>query len=93
MHDTTRNNYSSNYVDSNYVDYTLGSRKLFEGCKGSDVKELQHLLVVLGLLTAGDGYFGKTTKLAVIKFQQSNSLTAEKKRTNSSSHLSGAEFK
>lgn len=71
------NNFSNNYIDSSAVNYILGSRKLFEGCRGNDVKELQHLLIKLSLLHIEDGYFGESTKFAVINFQKTNLLTAD----------------
>lgn len=59
--------------------YFLGSRTLFKGCRGTDVKELQQLLIGLGYDIEANGYFGETTKTAVIDFQNSNLLTADGK--------------
>lgn len=57
--------------------YVLGSRTLFKGCKGTDVKGLQDLLIALGYDLTADGNFGETTKVAVIDFQNNHDLTAD----------------
>src|SRR5258705_870360 len=57
--------------------YALGSRNLYEGLKGTDVKELQQLLISLGYNLTANGVFGATTKVAVIKFQIANFLKAD----------------
>ena len=61
---------------------TLGSRLLMNGSKGTDVKELQELLIGLGYdvgSTGADGKFGKNTESGVIAFQKKNRLTADGK--------------
>lgn len=50
------------------------------GDRGSDVKELQKLLISKGYScgsSGADGIFGSGTKSAVIKFQKANGLTAD----------------
>ncbi|WP_354698409.1 endolysin [Paraconexibacter sp. AEG42_29] len=47
----------------------LGDRSLRMGDKGKDVKELQQLLVQVGIKTTVDGTFGAGTKKAVQRFQ------------------------
>ena len=54
--------------------YSLGSRTLFEGCEGTDVKELQKLLKTLGYDVPETGYFGDKTDAAVKSFQKSKEL-------------------
>lgn len=54
----------------------LGDRSLRMGDSGSDVKELQQLLVKVGIKTAADGNFGSGTKKAVQKFQRVVNLDA-----------------
>lgn len=54
--------------------YLLGSRILYKGCRGSDVKELQRLLFALNYRLLITGYFGDQTETAVIKFQKENEL-------------------
>lgn len=57
-----------------------GHPTLQKGCTGSDVKELQEILVAQGydLGSAGaDGDFGSKTEAAVIQFQKDHSLTAD----------------
>ncbi|MCW3013684.1 MAG: peptidoglycan-binding protein [Solirubrobacterales bacterium] len=48
----------------------LGDRSLRMGDKGKDVKELQQLLVQVGIKTTVDGAFGAGTKKAVQSFQR-----------------------
>ena len=53
--------------------YKLGDRILKSGMEGTDVKELQRLLIQLGYSCGScgaDGEFGGATELAVRKFQQ-----------------------
>ncbi len=52
----------------------LGDRALRVGSKGADVKQLQKLLVKVGIKTATDGAFGSGTKKAVQRFQRAASL-------------------
>lgn len=54
--------------------HVLGSRVLYKGCRGSDVKELQRLLFALNYRLLITGYFGDQTETAVIKFQKDNEL-------------------
>lgn len=54
--------------------YILGSRVLFKGCKGSDVEELQNLLIKLGYKVSANGYFDEATEVAVKNFQTENEL-------------------
>lgn len=49
---------------------TLGERSLREGDKGKDVKQLQQMLVQVGIKTKVDGRFGSGTKQAVQRFQR-----------------------
>jgi peptidoglycan hydrolase-like protein with peptidoglycan-binding domain len=53
------------------------TKDLKVGMKSEDVKELQKYLISQGYFT-GDttGYFGKLTKIAVIKFQKAHGLPA-----------------
>jgi len=54
----------------------LGDRPLRVGSKGADVKQLQKLLVKIGIKTSTDGVFGSGTKAAVQKFQRAANLEA-----------------
>ncbi|PTL60415.1 hypothetical protein C7Y72_12570 [Paraconexibacter algicola] len=54
----------------------LGDRALRVGAKGADVKQLQKLLVQIGIKTSTDGVFGSGTKSAVQKFQRAAGLEA-----------------
>jgi hypothetical protein len=63
--------------DDNLTYYVLGSRTLYKGCEGTDVKELQQLLIKLGYRINATGTFGDGTYSAVIKFQQANSLAVD----------------
>ncbi len=54
----------------------LGDRALRVGSKGKDVKQLQKLLVKVGIKTSTDGVFGSGTKTAVKKFQRAANLQA-----------------
>lgn len=54
----------------------LGSRTLRVGDKGKDVKDLQKLLVAVGIKTGVDGRFGTGTKAAVKRFQRIARLQA-----------------
>lgn len=48
------------------------------GCQpGKGVSRIQHMLSVLGYDTDKDGYFGKTTKQALMKFQKSKGIRAD----------------
>lgn len=61
---------------------TLGSRLLKEGKKGSDVKVLQELLMMLGFNLpkyGADGDFGDETEKAVKQFQKKYQLDADGK--------------
>lgn len=56
----------------------LGMRVLYEGCVGSDVRQLQQLLLSLGINPQGvDGVFGAGTHQAVIYFQGLLGLSAD----------------
>ena len=55
----------------------FGFDNIQQGDTGDTVTEIQNKLIELGYLsTTADGSFGKTTKLAVINFQQDNDLDA-----------------
>lgn len=56
------------------TEYTLGSRLLFNGCEGTDVKELQEILLALKYDVVVSGYFGDKTSEAVKKFQKAHEL-------------------
>ena len=73
--------YSKNYhpADIKLPVYPLGSRILFKGCTGTDVKELELLLSLKGYDVTVDGYFDEETKTAVIDFQNLHSLVADGK--------------
>jgi hypothetical protein len=54
--------------------------KLFRGCEGPEVKELQEMLIALGYgcgSKGADGIFGSATEAAVRRFQQDNGLTVD----------------
>jgi hypothetical protein len=59
--------------------YSLGSRILYKGCKGTDVKELQMILIKLGYEVSPSGYFDNNTESAVKKFQNINQLKVDGK--------------
>lgn len=73
---------SNDYLifDGEKTDYTLGERlPLKEGMKGSDVEELQEILLDLGynIKDNADGEFGPNTAIAVKTFEQDNGLAAD----------------
>ncbi len=55
---------------------SLGQRSLRVGSSGKDVKQLQRLLVKVGIKTSVDGKFGSGTKKAVQRFQRVARLEA-----------------
>jgi murein L,D-transpeptidase YcbB/YkuD len=57
--------------------HTLGSRLLYKGCEGTDVEELQKLLLKLGYDDIASGYFGDKTEEAVKKFQKRHELNRD----------------
>lgn len=60
--------------------YTLEMRVLKNGCKGSDVKALQILLMGNGISCGSfgaDGNFGAATETAVCNYQKKNKLTVD----------------
>lgn len=57
--------------------YTLGSRLLKLGAKGTDVRDAQKLLVSRGYSIAADGIFGTATLAAVKSFQSKRYLGAD----------------
>lgn len=52
-------------------------RTLQQGMQGSDVRELQENLVMLGESLVIDGRFGPATRRAVVNFQQKSGLTPD----------------
>ena len=67
-------------ADTSATEYTLGSRSLQKGSKGTDVKTLQELLLRLDydLPKYGvDGSFGVETQAAVTAFQKKNGIKAD----------------
>lgn len=59
---------------------TLGDRILENGCEGSDVKELQSLLIQFGFSCGkwgADGDFGDATEMAVKEFQSAHGLEVD----------------
>lgn len=53
---------------------------LFRGCEGTEVKELQEMLIALGYgcgSKGADGIFGSATEAAVRRFQQDNGLKVD----------------
>ncbi|MGN6195349.1 MAG: peptidoglycan-binding domain-containing protein [Ginsengibacter sp.] len=81
---------SDEVIDNNYTEssihngdvldvYSLGSRVLYKGCRGTDVKELQILLINLGYDVPASGYFDNKTELAVKNFQNINQLKVDGK--------------
>ena len=55
-------------------------RNLMQGISGSDVKEMQNALIMLGYSvgsSGADGQFGSATATAVSKFQQDNGLQVD----------------
>lgn len=66
-------------VDNGSVTYKLGDRVLKKGMKGTDVKELQLILMGAGYSMASygaDGDFGSVTLSAVASFQQEHEMEA-----------------
>ena len=60
--------------------YMLGDRLLKNGCEGTDVAELQGMLIQLGFdlgSWGADGDFGDATEAAVEKFQAAHGLAAD----------------
>ena len=65
--------------DTPASEYTLGTRTLKRGSKGTDVKALQEFLNRLGAKLAVDGEFGSATESAVKDFQQKYALAVDGK--------------
>ena len=65
--------------DTPASEYTLGTRILKKGSKGTDVKALQEFLNRLGAKLTVDGEFGSATESAVKAFQQKHSLESDGK--------------
>ena len=68
----------TNSTATTAAENTFGSRTLQNGCKGSDVTELQKTLMSLGYSLpkyGADGDFGTETENAVKAFQKNNGLT------------------
>lgn len=66
--------------DTAATEYTLGSRSLENGSKGTDVKTLQELLLQLGFNLpkyGADGSFGSETATAVKAFQSKAGIKAD----------------
>ena len=55
-----------------------GTRSLFLGSRGDDVRAIQQRLITLGRLSSGNdtGYFGPLTKVAVQAFQRANNIVS-----------------
>lgn len=66
--------YPASNGSSTMATYTLGERVLYKGCQGTDVKELQRLLVKLKYKIVISGYFGDKTEVAVKQFQKDYEL-------------------
>ena len=66
-------------VDPSKPSIGANTRKLYAGCKGTDVKRLQQDLISLGYLASGedDGKFGSVTAAAVMAFQADNGLAVD----------------
>jgi len=77
----TSNTYTEKSIlDGDILDvYSVGSRTLYKGCKGTDVKELQIILIKLGYEVSPSGYFDNHTESAVKKFQEINQLKVDGK--------------
>ena len=76
--ETATNSNSESTIDVG----TLGARLLKNGCKGSDVKTLQELLMKLGFTLpkyGADSDFGDETEAAVKQFQKKYQLVADGK--------------
>ena len=71
---TRRRNEEKTLFDSGTVRVT---RTLKEGCKGSDVLDLQEVLNLHGADLKCDGVFGPATKEAVMHFQQTHALAID----------------
>jgi hypothetical protein len=78
---TTSNSYTEKSITDGEVSdvYSLGSRILYKGCKGTDVNELQVILIKLGYKVSPSGYFDNNTELAVKNFQNINQLKVDGK--------------
>lgn len=67
-------------VDETEDTFTFSMRVLKKGCKGKDVKRIQHLLIQDGYSCGhwcDDGDFGDATEKAVIAWQKAHRLTAD----------------
>jgi hypothetical protein len=53
---------------------SLGSRILYKGCRGSDVEELQRILVFIKYNLRVTGYFDEVTERIIKDFQRKSSL-------------------
>lgn len=58
-------------------EYKMGSRTLRKGYSGTDVKELQELLLELDYETPNDGHYDDKTIIAVKEFQKDNNLVVD----------------
>ena len=67
-------------ADTAATEYTLGSRTLQKGSKGTDVKTLQEILLQVGCELpkyGADGDYGSETLTAVTAFQRNNGIKAD----------------
>ena len=67
-------------AESAAAEYTLGSRSVAKGSKGTDVKTLQELLIQLGYAMpkfGADGDFGSETQTALMAFQSRAGIKAD----------------
>lgn len=66
-------------IDPNKTSIGTNTRKLYQGCSGTDVKRLQQDLITLGYLNSGDddGRFGPITYAGLVQFQADNGLTTD----------------
>ncbi|MGN6268176.1 MAG: peptidoglycan-binding domain-containing protein [Ginsengibacter sp.] len=80
-HGSTSNTYTEKSVQNeDMLDvYLLGSRILYKGCKGTDVREVQIILLKLGYKVSPSGYFDNNTEIAVKNFQDANQLKVDGK--------------
>ncbi len=73
---------TTNSGKATHTYYPLGSRTINKGFEGSDVEEVQQLLLNLGYDVVVTGYFGDKTEQALKKFQKENELRPDGKLGN-----------
>lgn len=79
---TTPNSSTTNSTPKTPTAYLLGSRLLYKGCEGTDVQEVQTMLLNLGYDISVTGYYDDRTVEIVTKYQRDKGLYPDGKVGN-----------